>query len=203
MCIINILFAALLQLCFVSAVFAHRDIILELKGAAFLSTSSHFRDIYHKAGGLGEVEVTFRLPCYTHWYGFASVGYTSENGRSIGFCSPTKVKLVPLAFGLKYVAPVCWGDVYAGLGFQPVHVRTVNCSPYVAACTSQWGFGGVTKLGTFIDLPCNFLLDLFFDYSFVKTGCKKIRCKHTTGPVVPLKANASGAILGIGLGYRF
>ena len=182
---------------------AAREIILEFKGAYYRATHCPFKQIFHKGGALFGPELTVQLSTCHNWYGFASVDYLSKKGTSIGLCNETKVHLVPLAFGLKYFMPIFFHDFYVGLGFQPTHVKTFDCSPYVARHTSQWCFGGIAKFGTYIDLPCtHWVLDLFVDYSFVKTRCPKI-CLPSTGPVVPIKTNISGVIFGAGIGYCF
>jgi hypothetical protein len=177
------------------------DLIIELKGAAFVPTSSRLKNIYGNAIGNVGGEATFQLSsCNEHWYGFASVDYLNKKGHSIGLCAPTKVDLVPLALGVKYFIPFCYGNFYLGLGFQPLYVKTHN-PPYVAPCTSQWAFGGIAKIGSYFDLPCDWVFDLFIDYSFAKTGCKK--CSNAPSAVIPLKASIDGVIFGAGLGYRF
>jgi hypothetical protein len=181
---------------------AARDVIVEFKGAGFIPTNSNFRDIYGKGAALFGPEITVDI-CDTHrWYAFASVDYLKKDGHSIGLCNDTTVRMVPLAFGLKYFQPVCFGNLYAGLGFQPVHLKTTNCSPFAVQETSQWCLGGIAKLGTYVDLKCNFVLDFFANYSFVRAGCPKL-CRAETETLTPLKANISGVILGVGLGYRF
>lgn len=175
-----------------------RDVLLEFKAAYFLPTQSCVRNIYGNGGALYGPEVTFALCEDTNWYGFASADFFSKNGRSVGLCNPTKMNIAALALGLKYMIPYCYGDCYIGLGFQPVRLKTDNCSPYVVQITSKWGFGGIGKLGTYIDLPRNLFIDLFIDYSFVTVGCD--RC---AGQTLPTKADISGAIFGLGLGYRF
>lgn len=179
-----------------------RDYIIEFKGAGFFPTNDCFKDIYGKSGALWGPELTFQL-CENndHWYGFASIEYFQKKGHSIGLCNDTKVKLVPMALGLKYMQSLFCDrtDWYIGLGFQPVYISTNNCSEYVLTKQSRWGFGGIAKGGTYIDLSCNFVLDLFVGYSFVKAGCKKV----CTQNVVPLKVNVSGVIVGGGIGYRF
>lgn len=179
-----------------------RDIILEFKGAGFFPTNECLKDIYGRSGALWGPELTFQLLCNNHnWYGFASIDYFQKKGRSIGLCDETKLKLVPMALGLKYMRSLFCDrtDWYLGLGFQPVHISTNNCSDFVPSKQSRWGFGGIIKGGTYIDLTCNFVLDLFVGYSFVKADCKPI-CDQV---VVPLKVNVSGAIVGGGIGYTF
>lgn len=181
---------------------AARDVIVEFKGAGFIPTNSCFKAIYGKGAALFGPEVTFNICADRNWYGFASIDYLKKSGKSVGLCNPTTVRILPLAIGLKYFESVCCADVYAGLGFQPTHLKTTNCSPDVVQHTSQWCLGGIAKLGAYFDVRCNWVLDLFLDYSFVKAGCPEL-CQPVDGPVTSLKANISGVILGVGLGYRF
>lgn len=179
----------------------HRDILLELKGAYFLALDSCFREIYHNGGALYGPEITFQMTCHEHLYGFASVDYFSKHGESIGLCTPTKVELVPIGLGVKYLTSCRCADVYVGVGFQPTLLKTTNCSSDVAERTSKWGFGAIFKVGGYFALPCNFFADLFFSCSGAEVSCHG--CQPSGGFVEQIKANVSGAIFGIGLGYRF
>ncbi len=181
---------------------AARDVIVEFKGAGFIPTNSSFQDIYGKGAALFGPEVTVDICDTNRWYVFASVDYLKKDGHSIGLCNDTTIRMVPLAFGLKYFKPIHCADFYAGLGFQPTHLKTTNCSPFVVQNTSQWCLGGVAKLGAYVDVRCNFVLDFFVNYSFVKAGCPKF-CQPENEPLLPLKANISGVIIGAGFGYRF
>lgn len=185
--------------CFIYKPISAHDYLLEFKGAYFLSTDPLFKQIFCNGSALCGPEFTFQV-C-RNWYGFVSADFFSKCGTSVGLNSTTKIQLVPLGLGAKYFVPYCYGDFYLGLGFQPTYLKTINNYPFVAQCTSQWGFGGIAKVGSYINLPCNFFLDLFVDYSFVWTNCNNQACN--TGFVVPLKSNLSGAIFGAGLGYRF
>lgn len=175
-----------------------RDILVEFKGAGFVPTDCTVRDIYGHGAALFGPEATVQLCHNKRWYGFANIDFLTKRGHSIGLCEPTRMQLVPLAFGIKYFTPFCYGDFYLGLGFQAANLITINCSNFVAQNTSKWGFGGIAKLGAYIDLPRCFFIDLFIDYSFVK-----IKCDRCSDSVVLPKVNLSGVILGAGLGYRF
>lgn len=195
----KLLHCFLVTLSFLPMSLMSRDVILEFKGAYFHATGERFKKIY-KGGALYGPELTMQLCDCSSWYGFASVDFLSKEGHSIGLNAPTKVKLMPLAFGIKYFMS-CWecADFYVGLGFQPVRVHTKDFSPLIEL--TKWAFGGIAKIGTYIDLSNDFLLDLFIDYSFARVS------SHTNqvpaGPVVPLKASINGVIFGAGLGYRF
>lgn len=173
------------------------DVLLEFKVAGFFPTNSCVKKIYGKGAVLYGPEVTAQL-CNTQWYGFASVDFLSKEGHSIGLCERTKMSVALLALGAKYFVPFCYGDFYVGLGFSPLHLKTRNCSPFVAPTTSKWGFGGIAKVGAYFDLPCNYFLDLFIDYNFAK-----VSCQNCFASVIPLKAKLNGVIVGLGLGYRF
>lgn len=181
-----------------------RDVTLEFKAAYFLPTDCVFKQIYNNGSALYGPEVTFQFCNNKNWYGFASVDYFQKKGNSIGLCDCTKVSLLPLGLGLKYFVPAFCdrANFYLGLGFQPTHVRTENCVNGISTEQSRWGFGGIAKAGTYWYLPHNFVVDLFVDYSFAKVGCKN-NCKLSTEKMISRKADVSGAVFGIGLGYRF
>ena len=176
-----------------------RDALLEFKAAAFIPTNDCVKDIYGHVGALYGPEITIQLCDESNWYGFASADFLSKNGHSIGLCTPTKMSIIPLGFGLKYFVPFCYGDFYVGLGFQPLHLKTINCSPNVPQTISKWGVGGIAKLGTYFNLPHNLFIDFFVDYSFVNVDCSTC----LLGVVTPMKVSMNGAIIGLGLGYRF
>jgi len=183
---------------FISASLICRDVLLEFKGAAFLPTNDCVKDIYGDASALYGPEITFQLCSERNWYGFASADFLSKKGHSIGLCTPTEMKIVPLGFGLKYFVPFCYGDFYVGLGFQPLHLKTINCVTTGTQTTSKWGFGGIAKIGAYFDVSCHFFIDLFVDYSFVSVGCNQC-----TAGTIPVKVNMNGAVVGAGIGYRF
>lgn len=172
------------------------DVLLEFKGAYFLPTNTLFRKIYNGSAIYGP-ELT--AGCYKNLYGFVSVDYFSKQGRSIGLCSPTKMNMLNLGIGLKYLVPFCYGDFYVGLGALPTRLHVKDGSRYVIPCRTKWGCGGVAKVGAYFDLPKSFFVDLFFDYSFatIPFPC----CP--TAPVQSYNAKLNGCWFGVGLGYRF
>ncbi len=176
-----------------------RDLILEFKGAYFLPTNGTFRDNY-KGSGLYGPEFSFQLCNDKRWYGFASIDYFQKKGRHLSLADSKKLKILFLAVGLKYFVPISdFAHFYVGLGFQPVYLRIKSQRAFVVAKQSFWAFGGIGKVGTYIDLPHNFLLNLFFDYSFAKTS----KTNFYSNKMLPAKAQINGAVFGAGLGYRF
>ena len=177
-------------------VHAH-DILLEVKAAYFLGTDRTFKNIYNNGGGIYGAELTGKM--YNNLYGFVSTDFLSKSGCTCNFNTQTQINIANIGLGLKYFVPFCYGDFYLGLGILPTHVSTFDASPYVPFKSSKWGCGGIAKVGVYFDLPHNFLLDIFFDYSFVKIPFNCCSALYTQ----PHKADVSGCWFGAGFGYRF
>ncbi len=193
----------LVMLSMIPAQIMSRDVILEFKGAYFHGTGDRFKHIY-KGSALFGPELTVQLSDCYNLYGFFSVDYLSKKGHSIGLNTPTRVTLLPIGVGLKYFMSFCnWErtDFYVGLGFQPVRVHTHDESAFVIPKLTKWALGGIAKVGAYIDISSCFVLDVFIAYSFAHVRNRETEAP--TGPVIPLKANVSGVIAGVGLGYRF
>ena len=198
---IILLFLAIIS--FLPISLAARDILLEFKGAYFHATGSRFKNIYGKSAALYGPEITFQLGECSAWYGFASVDFLHKKGHSIGLDTPTSIRFMPIAIGLKYFLSTCFecADFYAGLGFQPVHVRIKNDSEFVDPCISKWALGGIAKIGAYFYLSDCIFLNLFAAYSCARVSPCVPQIPEAR--VVSFTASISGAILGIGLGYRF
>lgn len=188
------------------SIIAH-DFLLEVKGACFVPSDPLFKDVYGNENGLYGAEFTFRA--YNKWYGFISADFFSQTGACDLFQNPSKIELIPLAIGAKYFISFCIFDFYLGLGFQPTYVKNIyNKDQNTPLCQANWEYGGIAKIGSYIKLPCNFFLDLFFDYSFIYSKCNASLSNedlltNSTECITPAKTNLSGTIFGAGLGYRF
>jgi hypothetical protein len=175
------------------------DVIVEFKGAGFFPTDNVYRKIYGY-GGIYGPELTFNIGP-KDWYAFASIQFLHQNGKSLGLDNPTKINLLALGVGLKYLIPFCYGNFYIGLGFQPVCIKTKDYSPFVIFKHKKWSFGGIGKSGLLFYLSHDFVFDIFLDYSFIQHQFKKSQAP--TGFVQPRKTNVSGFIFGAGIGYYF
>ena len=180
--------------CFMVTTTTAYDILLELKGAAFVPTSDVFQQIYNNCGEFG-VELTAGDLGH-NLYAFTSVDFLTKDGATVALESPTKVMKVDFALGLKYLVPFSCGDFYVGLGVQPSRLFTHN-EMTLPIDQSQWSCGGIAKVGTFFDLPRSFFADIFIDYSFVDF-------KSSIGLSEQFVTTAvNGCLFGIGFGYRF
>jgi outer membrane protein W len=181
-----------------------RKVILEFKGAYFLPTSALFRKAYAQSSALYGPELTVQLGKKHHWtkniYGFMGIDYFQKKGVALGLCDSTTLHLVPLTLGLKYMIPLAHRvDLYGGLGFESLFFQTSNHRACVTAKHRSWTFGGITTLGTYIDLSHHVMLNLFFDYSFIKAKTKNFYGPNRTSHETDL----SGSLFGVGLGYSF
>lgn len=177
------------------------NVILEFKGAYLLPTHDSFKDIYHHGSGLYGAELTARIFGMGNLYGFMGIDYFQKKGTLPKLCDSTKIMLLPITIGLKYLVPILpIVDLYSGLGFQPVCARIKNFLPFIGSIQSQWGFGGIAKVGAYIDLSNHIILDLFIDYSFAHMKSKQ--SKQVNALVFP-KINMSGPVFGVGLGFGF
>lgn len=176
-----------------------KDMILEFKGSYFLPTSSRFKECY-KGSVLFGPEFTFQLRENKNWYAFISLEYFKQKGRFLSLCDSTTLRLLPLTAGIKYFLPIhTYANFYFGFGFQSEYIHQKSRRALITSKKTWWGFGGRGKIGSYIKLPHNFIIDLFFDYSFVWTS-KNNFYGHTA---IPVRTNGSGAIFGAALGYRF
>lgn len=177
---------------FVSAT-AH-DVLLEVKGAAFVPTSQPFRGMYGDIGQFG-LELTAG-GLLDHLYAFGSIDFLIKNGETVALASPTKVNMIDFAFGFKYLVPFSHGDFYVGLGVQPTYLSITNLGQGPTE-PAQWSCGGVGKVGAIFNMTNSFFADIFFDYSFAKFNASAV----PANPVTTTSIN--GCVFGIGFGYRF
>lgn len=173
------------------------DFFAEAKAAYFRPTSDKFRDVYGSGGIYGlEASCQFWKPLYA----WASADYFHKRGRSIGSGggSSTKVTLVPLAFGAKYLIPYKWVDFYLGIGPTFTYIHFTDNAPGVIRHSSKWGYGGMAKAGALLNFKKHFFFDLFTDYSYLKA-----RFSNTSeGKVLRPHMDLSHWSIGLGVGMR-
>jgi len=171
-------------------------IYTEAKAAYFHPTDKDFRKVY-SGGGIYGFEVTGQA--WRNIYAWGSGDYFHKSGSSIGSGNSSKITFVPLGFGLKYLFPMRFVDIYAGAGMLTTYLHMKDDSPFVIHSVSKWGLGAVVKTGANFIIKKHFFIDLFTSYSFMKIGF------HNThhGKVIRHHADLSGWSIGGGVGYRF
>jgi len=143
------------------------DIVLvEAKAAYFHPTNRKICKIYSNGMGMYGAEAT-----YLGWsclYPWVSVDYMSRKGHSLGEHDPTRVTVVPLGFGLKFLQDIGCTRFYLGAGALYSHIRMRDHSPFVFRAPSRWQWGGIWKIGLLVHPMDWFSIDLFTNYSYMK-----------------------------------
>lgn len=173
-----------------------RDVLIEAKAAYFRPTDHKFRRIYSDGGIFGG-EISAQI--YGGIYGWASGSYFYKKGSSTGLGNSTKIDLVPVGFGLKYLYSFNCLDLYVGGGALPTYVRFRDHSPFVIPKSQKWTWGGIVKVGAIWNINQCFFIDLFTDYSFVDVKFHRTN----DGAVTRHRTDLSAWSIGAGIGYRF
>lgn len=172
------------------------ELLPEAKVGYFYPTSSKFREIY---SGNAIYGLEFSFQAYRQWYPWIAASYFTQDGHSSALKNGTRITLVPLEIGLKYLFHTSRHTrIYVGLGAAPTYLRTRDHSSYVIESVHKWGIGGVAKLGSLVDIG-RFFFDFFADYFFTTIDFSDTH-HHK---LVRHDADVSGLSIGIGIGYRF
>lgn len=173
------------------------EVLLEARVSYFHPTDSRYRRIY---GGAPFYNVELSVESYCNFYPWLSVGYLYDCGHSIGKRNRTKIDLVPMSLGLKYLFCCDCFRPYLGAGLGVTYLKTEDHSKFVIKNRSNWGAGGVFKLGLIYDWTSCFFIDLFIDYTYMKID---FGSGHHKKRIYGHDADVSGFFFGAGLGYSF
>ncbi|MBN2479156.1 MAG: outer membrane beta-barrel protein [Parachlamydiales bacterium] len=173
------------------------DILIEGQAGFYVPISQKFRHVYGDGGIFGGAELTMQM--YRHFYFWGSSYYYHKSGSSIGFETSTEFTLVPIGLGLKFIYPVKHVDLYLGAGALPSYVKFKDKSPFVVPESKKWAVGGIVKGGAIFNFHDNLFVDLFTNYSILRTKF------HNTDNIIVTrsKINLDNWAIGIGFGYRF
>lgn len=182
------------------------DTLFEANAAYFYPTDPQFRKIY-SGGGIYRLKTCTQV--WEQFYPWISIGVFSKSGSSIGEGDKTRITIVPLGFGFKYL-PLFdrFFRPYLEVGGLASYVHIHDYSPYVVKKNSRVGAGGIIKIGLLTYLAKFFFLDFFCDYSFMKvnfnTSYKEERHHGADNKeVTHHRADLSGFSFGGGIGFSF
>ncbi len=173
------------------------EVLLEARGAYYYPTDHLFRDIYDYAG-LFSLEASMQV--WKGLYPWASLGFLYTTGESIGEKDHTRLYLIPIGLGLKYIFSL-QKDLfrpYLGGGMVVGYANVHDDSPFVDKKLSGWGIGGIFKAGCITELSSCLFLDFFVDYTYFKKNFSN----HNRF-IIEETGNMSGISIGGGFGYRF
>ena len=180
--------------------------IIEGRVAYFIPSSSLLANIYENGWINYGLQATYLLPIKlpsTNKLGvYSSFNYLQSSGYSLGGGQYSRIRILPLTVGLKYLYAFCLNkvevDAYAALGARYNWINIHNRSDYVVQDVNPNGFGGVGEVGVLAIFQKYFLINAFMDYSIANVSSKQTR------PFVYRQTlNISGFSVGGGLGVRF
>jgi len=187
------------------------DISVEVRTAYYHPSSSKVRRIY--GDGWADYQLEISKGIYCDWKVWMGVSGFSRKGDSIGFHDETKLRLIPVYFGVKYEFP-CFDSFKLFVGGAGCYsfLRIEDHSDYVHRHTNKEEWGGLIQSGlTYQFWECayvSFFLDYFFqEFSFRTSHHHSSRSgsghyEHS-GYVERNNLDMSGYKVGVGLGYTF
>lgn len=199
------------------SLFSYADLptyLVAVRAGYFLFSDNTLRSIYDNGGAALEVELNGKIfEMREHnLFGFASTGYFSKQGHSIGLGDSTCIREIPLSIGLKYAHQrpifyhwpyIFWFAPYAGLGYEYVHIRIHNHSDFVKQHVRDHSSGGVVKLGTLFYCSQALFFDLFANYSFAYRNFHGSELEGMPDAVERFGIRTRGWTFGAGVGYGF
>jgi len=185
-----------------------KSFMVETNFRYFRPGSCVLQDIYGKSWIDYQVKVSGSLmPNKEFWsrlYTWFAINYTGNSGKSINGLEPTKIQLVPISFGFRFVEPIHASDgiaeVYLGAGLKYYFLEIQNKTLFAEQCISKNKLGGVVEGGVYFLAGENVAFNIMFDYSFVRFSCPKSICIQN---VQPFALKGSGLSVGGGIGFRF
>jgi len=174
----------------------YEDWELQARVAAYCPSSHLMRKIYTHCGA--EYQLELSKCCWGPIYTWSNIGWFSKRGHSLGVKNETRINIMPLSWGLKYM---CWLDdnasAYIGLGAVYTILRIKDDTEFVRRHTNREAWGGVIKSGIrYAFTPCVFA-DFFVDYMYQNFHFKETDSSRSDN------INVGGFKVGIGLGTRF
>jgi hypothetical protein len=178
-----------------SACLFSQDLLVEVRGAYFNFACNTAKRIYGTGAPDIEFEVSYILKDY--FVPFVNIGYVWKNGYSENLHHATELKMGTASVGSKFIIHKKPKkiDIYLGVGLTAAYLHLKNDSDYVEHITTKWSPGFVSKLGSYIYLPNDYFLDLFFDYYYQPF--------KTIQPLEDKRENVGGFRSGLGVGKSF
>ncbi len=141
------------------------DFSVEARVAYFHPSSKKVRRIYSE--GWADYQLEFSAPLGCNWRLWSGVSGFSRKGHSIGFYNDTRLQLIPISLGLKYVYPIAHcTSIYVGGAACYSSLRIKDHSDYVHEHTRKRAFGGIAQVGLYYSVTDWLFLDVFADYYF-------------------------------------
>jgi len=175
---------ALLLFLFFCGLALGENFTVKLRSGIFIPQDNFFEEIYGEGFAFG---IEIDIPLWKKLDLWTSGNYYSKEGKLTYTQEPTKVKILPIEWGLRYrflSKKIC---LYTGIGLGYVSLKESNFIGDVS--TKKLGYN--LSLGGFLPLFHNVIFDVFVRYSWYKVNPTSI------------EVNIGGYDIGFGIGYSF
>lgn len=160
------------------------DVIFKVKGSYFHPSDTAFKDIY---GGGVMYGVEAGAEIWKNLEIWVGGSYFSKKGELSLTREETKLKIIPIEGGLRYILSLRGVNLYGGISISYYLYKETNPIGNV-----DWGeLGAVARVGSFVELNQRWIIDFYVSYSY---------CKMRPAD---FKINIGGIEAGIGIGYRY
>ncbi len=176
------------------------DLSIEGRIAYYKPSSKRVQEIYSNGWADYQVEVSKDFFC--NWRVWAGVSGFSKKGHSIGFNDPTRIQMIPVSLGVKYMYSLtpCTKIYLGGAGcYSFLKIR--DHSDYVHQHIRKEEFGGLIQAGAYYYFSRCLYADVFVDYLF-----QHFHFSHSHDSYYYVKRNSldmSGFKVGAGIGCTF
>ena len=172
------------------------------RASGYFPFEKKVRRIYSSTWGFYEGEID--IPLWCGFSEFFSAGYLENSGHSECLHDRTKLRMIPLTWGLKYFCEVltCL-DVYVGAGVVCSILNIHDHSNYVRQHISKNAVGGTAKVGAIYYFCGNWFIDASVDYLYQRFSFKHSHSRGCHRYVERNDLDMSGIKLGAGIGLAF
>lgn len=175
---------------------------VEFKAGYFFFSDSKMRKVYNKDGLDLQLSASYllcNLDCRWALNAYGAVEYFQRSGHSINGDEHTSLWAIPVNIGIKPVYTISMNmQYYFAVGPRYFYVHQHNDSPFIYTNRSKNGLGFFVNTGINYTIDDNFFIDLFGEYSYMKTHF------HSGDPTVFTRhIQIGGFTVGAGLGYQF
>jgi len=160
------------------------EVLFKIKGSYFYPSDKSFQDIYGAGLMFGAEASTEILKNFEMW---VEAGYFSKKGELSFTKEETKLRIIPVGGGVRYLFPARRLRYYFGLGVNYYRYREAN----LLGTVNYGRLGLAAKAGSFIKLKKKIFIDLYLGYSFCKMKPADFRF------------NIGGVEAGIGVACQF
>jgi hypothetical protein len=176
------------------------DLAVEGRVAYFRPSSKKVQEIY--GDGWADYQIEISKGFGENWRAWLGVSGFEKSGHSLGFHDKTKLSLIPVTLGAKYLfcLDACT-KLYVGAGICYSSLSIKDHSNYVHEHISKGRVGGLFQVGVYYVFTEHFFADIFVDYLYQRFDFSK---SHDYSQYVERHdLNLSGFKVGGGIGIKF